>query len=97
MPAAGFRCPAQHKLTARVLAREPEPIKDNGEKQMKDQPKVVAIGPGERDKDGDLMCVDTVEVGDTVLFTAYAGSDVKVGDQEYLVLNVCDVLAVVED
>ena len=51
---------------------------------------VVALGPG---KEGIEM---QVKVGDKVLVSKYSGTDVKVGGQEYTILKMEDVLAVVE-
>jgi len=44
--------------------------------------KVVAVGPGTRDKSGSLIPV-AVKEGDTVLLPEYGGTDVKLGDKEY--------------
>ena len=55
----------------------------------------MAVGPGKRsDQTGDLIQVD-VNVGDTVLFSKYGGTEVKVGGQEYLILSARDILAVI--
>lgn len=43
--------------------------------------KVVAVGPGTRDKDGNLIPV-TLKEGDTVLLPEYGGTEVKLGDKE---------------
>ncbi|EGC01521.1 MULTISPECIES: co-chaperone GroES [Ruminococcus] len=51
---------------------------------------VVAVGPG---KEGVVM---QVKVGDKVLVSKYSGTDVKVDGQEYTILKMEDVLAVVE-
>ena len=58
--------------------------------------KAVAVGRGNYNRNGVLIPV-MIEVGQTVLFIAYAGSDVKVDGQEYLVLNVVDCVAVLDD
>lgn len=43
--------------------------------------KVVAVGPGTRDKDGNIIPV-TLKEGDTVLLPEYGGTEVKLGDKE---------------
>lgn len=43
--------------------------------------KVVAVGPGTHDKDGNLIPV-TLKEGDTVLLPEYGGTEVKLGDKE---------------
>lgn len=64
----------------------------------KDKPQqgtVVKVGPGKRsDQTGDLVPLD-VEEGQTVLFSKYGGTEVKVDGQEFLILSARDVLAVI--
>ncbi|HUO45981.1 MAG TPA: co-chaperone GroES [Acidimicrobiia bacterium] len=55
---------------------------------------ILAVGPGALDDDGDRLPMD-VSVGDKVLYSKYAGSEVKHGGQEYLVLSARDLLAIV--
>ncbi len=62
-------------------------------KEKPQQGTVVAVGPGKRsDATGDLIEVD-VAAGDTVLFSKYGGTEVKVEGQEYLILSARDILA----
>jgi chaperonin GroES len=56
---------------------------------------VLAVGPGALTEDGKRLPMD-VKVGDRVLFAKYAGTEVKIGDEEYLILRQSDILAVVE-
>ena len=63
-------------------------------KEKPQQGTVVAVGPGKRsEQTGDLIPVDVRE-GDTVLFSKYGGTEVKVDGVEYLILTARDVLAV---
>lgn len=55
---------------------------------------VIATGPGARDEDGDRIPMD-VSVGDKVLYSKFAGTEVKLDGDEYLVLSERDLLAVV--
>ncbi|MCE2930566.1 MAG: co-chaperone GroES [Vampirovibrionales bacterium] len=55
--------------------------------------KVIAVGPG-RTENG-VLVVPTVQVGQTVLFTKYAGTDVKLGSQDYKIVSEKDILAIV--
>jgi len=55
---------------------------------------VVAVGPGKRDDKGTKIEVE-VQVGDKVLYSKYAGTDVKLGTDEYVLLSEKDILAVV--
>ncbi len=56
---------------------------------------VLAVGPGRLLDNGSREPVD-VTAGQEVLFAKYAGTEVKVQDQEYLILKATDVLAIVE-
>ena len=53
--------------------------------------KVVAVGPGKRLEDG-KRATPAVSKGDTVLYGKYSGTEVKIGDKEYLILRESDVL-----
>jgi chaperonin GroES len=65
-------------------------------KEKPQQGEVLAVGPGKRsDSTGELIPVD-IEVGDTVLYSKYGGTEVAVDGEDLLVLNSRDVLAVVE-
>lgn len=55
--------------------------------------KVIALGTGKTDKDGKSVAFD-VKVGDTVLIGKYAGSEVKIGSDIYLILREEEILAV---
>jgi len=59
------------------------------------QGKVLAVGPGARKDDGARVKMD-VSQGDTVLYAKYAGTEVKIDDNKYLILKESDVLAIVE-
>jgi chaperonin GroES len=55
---------------------------------------IVAVGPGKRNDDGSRAELD-VKVGDKVLYSKYAGTDIKLGSEEYILLAEKDILAVV--
>jgi chaperonin GroES len=64
-------------------------------KEKPQQGTVIAVGPGKRsDSTGELIQLDVNE-GDTVLFSKYGGTEVKVGGEEYLILSARDILAVI--
>ena len=56
---------------------------------------VVAAGPGKRADDGKLMEM-SVKAGDTVLFSKYAGTEVKLDGDDHLVMREDDILAIIE-
>jgi len=62
-------------------------------KEKPQQGNVVAVGPGKYSEQGERITPD-VEVGNTVLYGKYSGTDVTVDGQEYLILREADILAV---
>jgi len=60
-------------------------------KEKPQEGEVVAVGSGRREK-GELIPLD-VKPGDRVLFGKYSGSEIKVDDQEYLILKEEEILA----
>jgi len=65
-------------------------------KERPQEGKVVAVGPGRFDDDGKNRVPMDVKEGDTVIYSKYGGTEVKVEGDEYLILSARDVLAVVE-
>lgn len=89
-------------LGNRVLVKRSEAQKTKGgiilpdtAKEKPKQGEVVAVGPGKMDDEGNIQAMN-VTVGDQVLFSAYAGTEVKTGDQgvEYLIMAEDDILGV---
>lgn len=54
--------------------------------------KVLSVGPGPRDEDGEYIKMD-VEEGDEIIFSKYGGTEIKIGADEVLILRESDVLA----
>jgi chaperonin GroES len=63
-------------------------------KEKPQEGKVIAAGPGARKESGERITMD-VNVGDTVLYAKYSGTNVKLNGKEYLILKENDVLAIV--
>ncbi len=63
-------------------------------KERPQEAEVVAVGPGAM-VDGARVAME-VKVGDKVLYSKYAGTEVKVGGEEYTILKQDDILAIVE-
>ena len=64
----------------------------------KEKPKqgtIVAVGTGKIDDKGNSIPL-TVKKGDKVLFSSYAGTDIKVDGEDYLIMREEDILAVIE-
>ena len=59
------------------------------------QGKVIAVGKGRVEKDGKVTPLD-VKAGDTVLFGKYAGQEIKIDGNEYLIIREEEVLGVIE-
>lgn len=53
---------------------------------------VVAVGPGKVKEDGSRVPME-VKVGDKVLYSKYAGTDIKLGGEDYVLLSEKDILA----
>ncbi len=81
------RAVAEAKTAGGILL--PESAKDKPK-----EGKIVAVGDGKVLEDGTIRAL-TVKVGDRVLFTSYAGTEVKYGGEEYLIMNESDILAIV--
>ena len=61
-------------------------------KEKPQRGKVLAVGPGARDDDGDHIPLDLDE-GDEIIFSKYGGTEIKLGADEVLILRESDVLA----
>ena len=61
-------------------------------KEKPQRGRVLAVGPGARDKDGKRIAMDVAE-GDEVIFSKYGGTEIKLGTDDVLILRESDVLA----
>ena len=61
-------------------------------KEKPQRGRVLAVGPGARDKDGEHIAMD-LEEGDEIIFSKYGGTEIKLGSDEVLILRESDVLA----
>ena len=64
-------------------------------KEKPQEGEVIAVGPGARDESGKLVPLD-LKAGDIVLFGKWSGSEVKIGDQELLIMKESDIMGVIE-
>ena len=60
------------------------------------QGEIIAVGNGKKNASGEAIAMD-VKVGDKVLFGKFAGTEVKVGAEEVLVMREEDIMGVLED
>ena len=62
-------------------------------KEKPQEGEVIAVGPGKRDDDGKLVPMD-VKVGDRILYGKYSGTEIKLEDEEYLIMHQEDILGI---
>ncbi|NQU03939.1 MAG: co-chaperone GroES [Syntrophaceae bacterium] len=56
--------------------------------------KIIAAGKGKKLEDGKISALD-VKVGDKVLFSKYAGTDIKIDGEDYLIMREDDILGII--
>ena len=84
-----------------VKALEQKEVKKSGiiipdtAKEKPQEGEVIAVGKGKLSDDGKVIAMD-VKVGDKILFGKYSGTEVKMDDQEYLIMHQDDILGIVE-
>ena len=64
-------------------------------KEKPQEGKVIAVGKGKILDDGKVVALD-VKVGDKILFSKYAGSEVKIEGDEYSIMREDDILGIIE-
>ncbi len=64
-------------------------------KKKQDRAEVLALGTGKRDKDGQVLPFE-VKVGDTVLIDKYAGQELTIDGEEYVIVQESEVMAVLK-
>lgn len=65
-------------------------------KEKPQEGKVIAVGKGKLLEDGKIIPL-TVKEGNRVLFSKYAGTEVKIEGEEFLIMREDDILAIIED
>jgi len=70
-------------------------IPDTVDKEKPEIGKVIAVGAGRINDNGDTIPV-RVKVGDTVLFSKYGPDEIKLNNEEYLVLSEGNILAIIK-
>ena len=88
--------PLGDRLIVEVLAEEEITISGivlpDTAREKPQRGKVLSVGPGSRDEDGEYVKMD-VEEGDEIIFSKYGGTEIKVDGDEVLILRESDVLA----
>ncbi|MCX7780492.1 MAG: co-chaperone GroES [Negativicutes bacterium] len=91
--------PLGDRVVIKVLEREEKTksgiVLPDTAKEKPQEGKIVAVGTGKMLENGQRVALDVKE-GDKVIFSKYAGTEVKVDGQDYLILSERDILAIVE-
>ncbi len=82
------RLPAEEKLKGGIV------LPDSA-KQKQERAKVIAVGPGKKDKSGQLVPMP-VQVGDVVLMEKYSGQEVTLNDEDFIIVKADDLIAIIE-
>jgi chaperonin GroES len=91
-------------LNDRVLVKRTEELQvtkggifiPDSAKEKPIEGKIIAVGPGKVNESGNRLPLN-VKAGDKVLFGRYAGTEIKVEGQDYLMMREEDILAIIED
>jgi chaperonin GroES len=91
--------PLHDRVVAKRKEREEEIrggiIIPDSAKEKPQEAEVIAVGPGKLDDKGNRSTLD-VKVGDRVLIGKYSGSEIKLGDQDLIILREDEILAVIQ-
>lgn len=91
-------------LGNRVLVSRLEPeeklkggiVLPDSAKKKQEQAKVIAIGPGKKDKNGNLIPMP-VKVNDIILMEKYSGQEITLCDEEFIIIKADDIIAIIEN
>ena len=90
--------PLGDRVVIRVLDQEEKTasgiLLPDTAKEKPSQGEVVAVGPGKVQDDGKRVALD-VKVGDKIIFSKYAGTEVKFEGTKYLIVSERDILAII--
>ena len=64
-------------------------------KEKPQEGEVIAVGGGKKTEDGKVIPLD-VKAGDRILFGKYSGTEIKIDDEEYLIIREDEVLGIIE-
>ena len=92
--------PLHDRVVAKRLEAEEEQMRGgiiipDTAKEKPQEAEIVAVGPGKIQEDGSRAPMD-VKAGDRVLVGKYSGSEIKLGDDELVILREDEILAVIE-
>ncbi len=84
-----LKVPTKEEMTASGIV-----LPDTVDKEKPEQAEVVAVGPGKLLDNGSRAEM-SVKPGDQVVFKKYSPDDIKIGEEEYLVISENDILAII--
>lgn len=91
--------PLQDRVVIRRMEEEEKSaggiVLPGSAKEKPSEGEVIAVGPGKRQENGDFVALD-VKIGDKVLFGKYAGNEVKIDNQDLVVMREDDLMGVIE-
>ncbi len=61
-------------------------------KEKPQEGEVIAVGPGRKSEDGNVIAMD-VKVGDIVIYAKYGGTEIRIDDEDLMILRESDILA----
>jgi chaperonin GroES len=64
-------------------------------KEKPQEGEIIAVGPGARDESGKIVALD-VKIGDRILFGKWSGTEVKIDNEDLLIMKESDVMGVIE-
>jgi chaperonin GroES len=64
-------------------------------KKKQEQAEVVAVGPGKKDNQGNMIPMP-VKVGDVVLMEKYSGQEITLNDEDYVIIRSDDLIAIIQ-
>ena len=88
--------PLSDRLVVRPIEREEKTktgifLPDTA-KEKPQEGEVIAVGPGRKSEDGTIIAMD-VKVGDIVIYAKYGGTEIKIDDEELMIMRESDILA----
>jgi chaperonin GroES len=69
-------------------------LPDTAKDEKPEQGEVVAVGPGKKLESGDYLKA-SVKVGDKVVFKKYSPDEIKIDNEDYLIIDDSDILAII--
>jgi chaperonin GroES len=89
--------PLSDRVLVKALEKEQEKkggiIIPDTAKEKPQEGEVISAGPGKRDEQGKLIPMD-VKAGDKILYGKYSGTEIKLDDEEYLIMHQDDILGI---